>query len=114
MSILLVHLSDLHFKTKSDPAVARMPLIARVIASEVDDGTKSIVFAFGGDAADKGNAAGFDVAESFLRDLQAEVNRTTGLMPELLMVPGNHDQSLPKDHSLRDAAIKALTPQVAK
>lgn len=114
MSILLVHLSDPHFKTKDDPAVTRVSLIARAISAEVDGRVKSIVFAFGGDATDKGRSTGFDVAETFLRDLRAEVHGLTGMTPELLMVPGNHDQNLPKEASLRDAAIKSLTPQVAK
>ena len=114
MSILLVHLSDFHFKTTTDPAMIRLPLIARAIASEMDGAVHDIVFAFGGDATDKGNATGFDVAEAFLRDLQTEVYQLTGFSPHLVMVPGNHDQSLPVESSLRDAAIKGLAPQVAR
>lgn len=114
MSIVLVHLTDPHLKSMLDPTIGRLKVIARVIAGEVDASVKNIVFAFGGDAVDKGVLAGFDAAQHFLRELQSEVESLTSVRPDLVLVPGNHDHVHGDDTGLRDAAIKSLTADAAK
>ena len=108
MSILIAHLSDAHFKTDKDPLVLRRLILAKAIAGEVDGSVKACVIAFTGDATDKGSVSGFNVAGKFFADLLHDLGSLTSLVPELILIPGNHDVVGPSDPSLRDMAINSL------
>jgi hypothetical protein len=108
MAVLLVHLSDSHLKTPTDPLMQRVAALSQAIAAEMDGSVTACILAFTGDATDKGRAAGFDVAGQLLQGLAADVERLTKLRPITLAVPGNHDVVLPDDTSLRDITLGSL------
>ena len=109
MSVLVVHLSDAHLKSNSDPLIARLPNLARAIGSEFNASVKAILIAFTGDAVDKGSILAFEVAKSFFTRLREEVQTITACITHILMIPGNHDVVQPSDPALRDLAIANLT-----
>jgi predicted MPP superfamily phosphohydrolase len=108
MSVLIVHLSDAHLKSATDPLVVRLPILARAVASEFGQDIMGILIAFTGDAVDKGRAEAFDVAAGFFKDLKSEIKRLTACDPDIIFVPGNHDIVQPSDPALRDLAIANL------
>src|SRR5260370_321204 len=113
MATLLVHISDSHFKSPGDPLLDRAPKLTNAIIGEIDGSVKACVIAFTGDATDRGQEAGFSVARQFLKDLTDETQKRTGITPELLLIPGNHDLVTGDDTSLRDAAIQTLNSDAA-
>ena len=113
MALLLVQLSDAHLKSPADPLMQRAEALALAIAGEVDGSVAACILAFTGDAIDKGRATGFDVAQVFLENLAAAVERLAKVPVVVMVIPGNHDLVLPTDTSLRDVALASLEKEAA-
>jgi UDP-2,3-diacylglucosamine pyrophosphatase LpxH len=91
MNILLIHLSDFHFKNKEDEILDRVAAIGNAIKSRLV-GIENIFIIVSGDIADSGKQEEYEIAQYFFKELEKNIR----LMREsvhlyYIIVPGNHD-----------------------
>lgn len=109
LSFLLVHLTDMHFVTETDPVLSRVDQIAGAIIAETDPGTEAIHLVLGGDAAQSATPEQFAVAERFVKTLVDRLAAIPKPVPlEVIAVPGNHDCDLSGDEAMRELAIERV------
>jgi predicted MPP superfamily phosphohydrolase len=105
LKIVILHLSDLHFKesTKLFPA-------EKVAATlrQLPDHFLHIFIIISGDIAFSGNKLQYDLASIYLTALVAEIKKNTQVPVDVVAVPGNHDCQFPEDSSVRDLVISHL------
>jgi len=112
MKILLLHLSDFHFRRDTDPLVGRVNQISSALGS-VDALPDACVVAATGDIAFSGNKAEYDVAAEFFRSLRIQLAERYGEQNvTFFLVPGNHDCDFSKDPELRSLVLENLPSKV--
>ena len=107
MKVALIHLSDLHVKSKEDFLVLNVKHFAAACAPVVNTCEKVIV-AVTGDVVDRGQVANYPIAERFFREFEELIHQENADCTfDYIFVPGNHD--LDYDHdpnkNLRPAFI---------
>jgi len=108
MKVALIHLSDLHVKSKEDFLVLNVKHFAAACAPVVNRCEKVIV-AVTGDVVDRGQVANYPIAERFFREFEELIHQeNAGCTFDYIFVPGNHD--LDYDHdpnkNLRQAFVQ--------
>jgi len=110
MRILLVQLSDIHFRTGLNPVSGRVSQIAAAIRST---GTtpEACFILITGDIALSGQNAEYVIARVFFDDLRRELEHDFPSTPlEFLVIPGNHDCFLPNEKvELRKVVVSAAS-----
>jgi 3',5'-cyclic AMP phosphodiesterase CpdA len=90
MKVSILHLSDIHFSsTKSNPILGLTEAIACAISGQTCG--DNIIIAVSGDIAFSGRKEEYEIAASFFEDLQLKIYQRTNILPNLIIVPGNHD-----------------------
>lgn len=107
MTLNVLHLSDIHFRSKSDQVFCRAPEIASAVYHLARAVTKNIIVV-SGDIAYGGSAAEYAVAEEFISTLRSLLERETDSPVEVLVSPGNHDCALIPESRLRERTIQAI------
>ncbi|WP_197326632.1 metallophosphoesterase family protein [Ralstonia solanacearum] len=107
MTLNVLHLSDIHFRNKSDQIVARTSEIASATFALARSASKNIIVV-SGDIAHGGNAVEYTVAEEFLSELRSLLARETGSAVDVLVSPGNHDCILKPPSLLRERTIQTI------
>ncbi|NVI97802.1 metallophosphoesterase [Myxococcus sp. AM009] len=108
MKIGILHLSDIHFRSgRTNPIEQR----ARKIANSTSIAYETISFlviAVTGDIAYAGKQSEYEMAESFLNQLRAELkSRFKSIEIEITLTPGNHDCNFDTPSTaIRDILIK--------
>ncbi len=92
MNIGLIHLSDIHFKDKKENSViGQFENIANAIAN-VEMEMSQLLILISGDIAFSGVSSEYDIAETFLMELQYALLKHEHLpASKIFAVPGNHD-----------------------
>jgi predicted MPP superfamily phosphohydrolase len=111
MKLLLVHLSDLHIKSSTDHLLGRSQALgaaARAFGSEADARLLIVT----GDIAFAGEEEQYDLAAQFLKEvssamIEAGPNGTHPPLPNLVVVPGNHDCDFSQATRIRELALNA-------
>ena len=113
MTLLIVHLSDIHFTNGPTPLQDRVEALAAAI-STVDRSVQTCILVFSGDVAQSGKVGEYEAAEAFLCKLSDNLRaRVPGLVLEVVCVPGNHDCILPEEETtLRDSLIAGIKPSL--
>jgi len=108
MRLLLVQLSDIHFRKTSNPVAARASSIAAAIRSVGATPDACFVLATG-DVAMTGQSEEYVVANKFFSDIRAELEHDfPGALIEFFFIPGNHDCFLPEETTaLRKVIVAA-------
>ena len=113
MRLLLVQLSDIHFRTTSNPVAARVPQIAAAIRS-TGATPDACVILITGDIACSGQDAEYEIASTFFSDLRRELEHDLpGTSLEFLVIPGNHDCFLPTEKIELRKVVVAAAAQLA-
>lgn len=96
MSVVILHLSDIHFKTGHNIILNRSEKIFDSIKNEIK-GKDYFFIITSGDIAFSGQKEEYNIAKKFYTTLIEKISAYTGLESKLLFVPGNHDCLFDKD-----------------
>ena len=105
MKILLIHLSDIHLKSTSDPILARAKSVAATANSRIHSAS-AVFIVISGDIAFSGKRAEYEAASVFLEDLRAALTEETEAPIYFILSPGNHDCDFSGDQSVRKSLIE--------
>lgn len=113
MQLVVVHLSDIHLRTKKNPVMDRIEQIASAVIS-VGPTPDMYLVILSGDIAFSGEPAEYDVAAAFLEGLREKLSRAAPSSELVfLSVPGNHDAVLPADEmSVREALVRGVLSSI--
>jgi UDP-2,3-diacylglucosamine pyrophosphatase LpxH len=104
MKILLLHLSDIHFKARTDTVLSQVQSIAATTFSRIHS-AEAVFVVISGDVAYSGNREQYEIASAFLEELRAALADETDSPIHFILAPGNHDCDFSGDQSVRQALI---------
>lgn len=108
VTILVVHISDLHFRVSANPHQGRALAIAAATKTISRD-VEAIFIVVSGDIAFSGTQGEYEIAGHFLADLQQAINeQCQPSAVRLVLVPGNHDCNFEKDSKARQLIVANL------
>lgn len=107
MKILVLHLSDIHFKSQNNPVMTHARAIAATATSRIQSAS-TIFIVISGDIAYSGARTEYETASAFLEELKNALNEETGVPIYFILAPGNHDCDFSGEQSVRDALIANL------
>jgi len=90
MKAVILHLSDIHIKNDEDPVLKNAPLIAKALYQHIDDESHLIVL-ISGDIAYSGQKNEYELATSFLKEIEGNIKKEKFIDVDFVMCPGNHD-----------------------
>lgn len=107
MSVLILHLSDIHIKGKEDVILAHAEEIASSVYSDLPD-TSTLFILISGDIAYSGKTEEYEVSKDFLIKIKTRITQEKNIPVFFVIVPGNHDCDFDLDNKMRQMAIKCL------
>jgi DNA repair exonuclease SbcCD nuclease subunit len=107
MSIVLLHLSDIHIKTANDPILSRGKKIAACVFSSLPSASW-VFIVVSGDIAYSGESEQYAIASKFLREIQACIQEETKASVSFVVVPGNHDCDFSQNSGARKMLVKSI------
>jgi hypothetical protein len=111
MQIGILHLSDIHFTSHTNPIDSRLSGMVAAMRSITQE-CNLLLLILSGDIANLGAAAEYDKASAFLSKLCGLLKDGKSVI-DTCVVPGNHDCLLPKEEvTLRSALIQGLVPSL--
>jgi hypothetical protein len=81
MKLLILHLSDIHISSPADPILSRIDLLAEAVRS-VSSGVERCIIALTGDIAYSGSKFEYEIAKSFLKNLQEAISSLSASRPD--------------------------------
>src|SRR5258706_4364437 len=91
MKLVVVQLSDIHFKAQSDRVLGRADQIVNA-ARSIDPACEAYLLAYSGDIAYSGKPDEYSVASKFLNEIHdGLVSQTVAQRVWEASLPGNHD-----------------------
>ncbi len=108
MSLVLIHLSDIHLTESSS---LKPPEAIAACFREIVSPIKDVVVVLSGDIAFSGQSAEYKVASRYLDNLIKKIKAESRLSPAVVAVPGNHDCHFPSDTSVRDLVLQKIRNQ---
>ncbi len=109
MSVVLIHLTDIHITANDNNAILeKEDALVRAINSVINK-NDTVVFTITGDLAYSGLNIEYDIVAKFLDNIKKKISSNLQTEPLFIMVPGNHDCSFNKDDSIRPTLMKAYT-----
>ena len=108
--LLLIHLSDIHFRTGASEELATRGKLVVAALEESLPAEGEVGFVITGDIANTGRTDEYSLALDFVSDLIGETQtRRPQVKTFLAMSPGNHDCNFDLDSIMRQMALKQLT-----
>lgn len=107
MTILILHLSDIHIDKQYDPILKKSSDIARCTYASLPSASHVFIIV-SGDIANAGIESQYDLASQFLTDISSAIRSETQSPISILVAPGNHDCDFSKDSGTRKAVIRSL------
>lgn len=107
MSVVILHLSDIHIKNSNDPVLLKGEEIARCTYEKLPNAT-SLIILISGDIAFSGKSDQYALAKRLLEDIQIEVEQEKELPITYIIAPGNHDCDFSLDNNVRKMLVKTL------
>lgn len=107
MSICIVQLSDIHFKSAATVSTAVRESVIGLLRPAVR-GKKWVLIAVTGDLAFRGLSEEYEAASAFLGEIKAEVEHEVQCSVQIVVVPGNHDCDFQNVSNSRDMIAKTI------
>lgn len=105
MTVVVLHLSDIHIYDARDSILGRGPQIASAVQRHLRDCAKLLII-LSGDIAQSGQAAEYALAEQLLVQIkQTLAAEFPTLSVEIIVAPGNHDCDFSGPDEIRDAIV---------
>jgi hypothetical protein len=113
LSIVVIHLTDIHIRDIADPVFERVVQIKRAVLSH-DPCPEACFIVTSGDIANKGLAQEYDAAREFFEDLKKALLEAHVSQVEFIFVPGNHDLDLTDEVDTRQYVLDSVDKYVSK
>ncbi|SFQ41490.1 3',5'-cyclic AMP phosphodiesterase CpdA [Variovorax sp. OK605] len=107
MSVIVLHLTDIHIKEKSDHILNRTPSISAALNSHLR-GAEQIIIIVTGDISQSGQKNEYALAEKFFGELVKEIRQQTETPIAIFASPGNHDCDFSGDQEARTILLATL------
>jgi len=107
MSVILLHISDIHIKSASDPILKRGKEIASSIYSLLPSASH-IFIVVSGDIAFSGEAEQYDLATKLFNEILLEIQKETATTVTFIVTPGNHDCDFNLNNGARTLVVQSL------
>jgi hypothetical protein len=108
MKLAVVHLSDIHFRTRKDVCLRRADKLANAI-KYAHDPEEKLLFVVTGDIANTGSSEEYQIAGEFFRPLFIGLGIDPAADPsETIFIPGNHDCNFRESGDLRPRLLENI------
>ena len=107
MTIVLLHLSDIHIKTARDPILARTREIAACAFSVLHPASHVFIIV-SGDIAYSGSAEQYGLATEFFAQIRDILSSEAKCEISFVLVPGNHDCNFERNTGARKLLVTSL------
>lgn len=104
MKILLLHISDIHLKTRADAVLSQARAISATAILRTHS-AEAVFVVVSGDIAYSGSREQYEIASAFFEDLRSALSEETDSPVHFILAPGNHDCDFSGDQSVRQALI---------
>lgn len=111
MSLMLIHLSDMHISNEQAFIPAEKIVAALRGLSEPVEAAAIMV---SGDITWSGKSSQYEIATSFLKALITGIQTEYKIDVQTIAVPGNHDCDFPDDSAVRDLVIENMRSAAGK
>lgn len=113
MKIVILHLSDIHFKVIKNPIADAYHKIGNAVRS-IDSDVTAIKIIVTGDIANTGNSLEYAEAKKFFMSLESHLKDVNNYsMVSWVFVPGNHDCDFSKPSELRNTLLETQVKKSA-
>src|ERR1700675_1553205 len=113
MRIVLLQISDIHFRSANDPLAQRALKIKEAVLEKILSADACFI-AVSGDIANTGAPEEYLVAKTFFTELRSALLISGFSMVEFVVIPGNHDCNLRKENETRKFLLEALETYLKK
>ncbi|MDD2934015.1 MAG: metallophosphoesterase [Methylotenera sp.] len=108
MKFLLIHLSDIHIKSKDNLILNRAAQIASAM-SGLDADIEGCILVITGDIAFSGQESEYALAESFISKVKDCLAKSVQIAEiQVVLAPGNHDCDFSSPNQVREIVISSL------
>jgi predicted MPP superfamily phosphohydrolase len=107
MRIIVVQISDLHFRSSRDGIVSRAKAVVHAILAVVPT-PDACYIALTGDIANSGDKPEYEVAKIFIVRIKEELLKANVNECQIISIPGNHDLNLRKENATRRFLLENL------
>lgn len=107
MTYLIIHLSDIHIKSASNPILLRSKEVASAAFKHLPNASH-IFLAVSGDIAFSGRTEQYKLATDFIEGIQTELKQEYQGEISIIVCPGNHDCDFEKNTPSRDIFLQHL------
>lgn len=108
MKFVILHISDLHIKQRTDSVLSRAEEIAKC-AYEYLRGVNNVFIVVSGDISFSGTKEQFDLAKDFFSDLKIKILEEHDCNVDYIVAPGNHDSNFCDNDETRNIIVKSIT-----
>jgi predicted phosphodiesterase len=113
MPIILIQLSDMHFKVPRTKIPERALRVARAVAAKVPS-AEACVLVLSGDIANTGARDEYEIAKAFVEEIKKELQSGGVTQVYSVAVPGNHDLNLRDEPDTRQLILESPDKYLAK
>ncbi len=110
MTAVVLHLSDIHIKSDSDPILKKGKDIAACVFSSLPCASH-VFIAVSGDIAFSGKEQQYAYANHFFKDIENTIRAECSCPVSFIVVPGNHDCDFEKNTGVREIVVNSLEQQ---
>jgi hypothetical protein len=107
VTVLLVHLTDVHFRGLEDSVFGKKSALCSALNPFLPD-ARHVVIAISGDIAQSGVEAEYQLALAFFQDVRARVQSQKQVPVSFVIAPGNHDCDFRGDQESRLAVVNSI------
>ena len=110
MTVIVLHLSDIHIKTAKDPILQRGCGIAATVFSSLPSACH-VFIVVSGDIAFSGVKEEYECAIGLFTEIKSTIQKETSCPVSFIFVPGNHDCDFNKNNGVRRMAVESMEKQ---
>ena len=107
MTVVLLHLSDIHIKAEKDPILKRATDIAACVYSMLPAAAQ-VFIVVSGDIAFAGRSEEYVLAAKFLKSIRDAIQVESSCLVTFIVAPGNHDCDFEANTNARKMLVKSL------
>ncbi len=111
MTIAILHLSDIHIATKSNPVLTNADRIAETLNQFLPE-LSAVAIAVTGDIAQSGKKEEYEIARNFINRIISSIKHQKEVQIQVYLSPGNHDCDFDGDQEARLAVINNVANKV--
>ncbi len=114
MKTVIIHLSDIHLKSKHDLALTYIPKIGNILNDISMEAIGHMIIAISGDIAFSGKKEEYQLANTALLELKNAILASHDIKLDFLCAPGNHDCDFSKDDAVRELIVSSIPSEQRK